>query len=52
MTLREVIAELNKAPESQKDKVLKYCGEWEAEIQSIELHDFDGAVLLMIGSEP
>ncbi len=48
MTLREFISNLNEAPEQQKDKVLKYCGEWEAEIESIELHDFDGSVLLML----
>lgn len=48
MTLRELIAELNKAPESQKDMVVKYCGEWEAEIQSFELINCEGAVLLLI----
>lgn len=48
MTLREFIAELNKAPESQKDKVVKYCGEWEAEIESIEFSEHENAVLLMI----
>jgi hypothetical protein len=49
MTLRQFIEQLNKAPESQKDKIVKYCGEWEGEITSIELSNFDGCVLLLLG---
>lgn len=50
MTLRQLIAELNEAPESQKDKIVKCldCGEWEAEITKVELLGFDGSVLLML----
>lgn len=47
MTLREFISKLDETPESQKDKILKYCGEWEAEFDSFELMEHDGVLLLM-----
>ncbi len=48
MTLRKFIEKLNEAPESQKEKIVKYCGEWEAEFDFIELMDFEECVLLML----
>lgn len=48
MTLREVIDVLNKQPNSQKDKKIKYCGEWEGTIEKIEIVEHEGCLLLML----
>ena len=54
MTLREFINKLNEVSEDRKDIPLKYCGEWEAEINKVELsyyeksEHYDAQLLMMI----